>query len=125
MAEEIEHKKRKYGPDDHELTARWYPGDDGKPRFEIECACGKTRFKATIPSMKQPDVEEYMGLDLLTFKQHDREYKLRKSLPRQLEHIAATRHRDRFGDCPAIEELVEQTALSKKARKADVKTTTT
>jgi len=125
VTEEIKQEKREYGPKDHMLTARWYPGEDGKPRFEIECACGKTRFKATIPNMKQPEVEDYMGLDLLTFKNDDREYKLRKSLPRQLEQIAACRHQDRFTDCPAIEELVRETAPGKKSRRPDIKTTTT
>ena len=58
-ADEPKPKQRMYGPEDHQLTARWYPGEDGRPRFEIECACGKTRFVATVPNMKQPEVEEY------------------------------------------------------------------
>ncbi|NOZ85349.1 MAG: hypothetical protein GXP49_03625 [Deltaproteobacteria bacterium] len=91
---------------EHPVETKWYPGKDGRPRFEIKCECGTTRFKATIPHMKQPQVEDYMGLDLLTFQDDTKRYELRKALPRQLEHIAIQRHAERFPDCPAISELL-------------------
>ena len=101
---------------DHPIETRWYPGKDGNPRFEIKCACGTTRFKATIPQMKQPQIEEYMGLDLLTFQDDSKRYELRKSLPRQLEHIALQRHAQRFPDCPSIEELLKNRGPTRAAK---------